>query len=344
MKLPDRFLSPAEAARRLGVSPKALRLYERAGLVEPGRTAAGWRAYGPTEMARAAEVAALRALGLSLAETARVLAGDCGGLEPALAAHQAQLEAQAKDLAGAIAKVRDLRGGLARGEAPGLAELARLRRPAAAPCVAFDLPWPWGGERFELCEIEPITFIVGSLGSGKTRLARRLAEALPAAGFLGPERLEEDETALKARLAADPESQARVEAALAWLSEEGAERSAALVVLLCAVEDGGSGALVVDMVEDGLGEATQEALIAWLRRRGPGARPLFLMTRSSAVLDPSEVGPGEAIILCPANHSPPVLVTPRPGAPGFEALTMCLAPPEVRARTRGMVAWRPEAA
>ena len=62
-----RGLSASEAAMRLGVSAKALRLYERQGLVTPGRTVAGYRAYGPDDLARAAEVAALRALGLSLA-------------------------------------------------------------------------------------------------------------------------------------------------------------------------------------------------------------------------------------------------------------------------------------
>jgi DNA-binding transcriptional MerR regulator len=82
------FLNPSEAAKRLGVSAKALRLYEQRGLIAPIRTDAGWRAYGPAEMARAAEIVALRALGLSLAQVARVLAGDSQELEPALAAHQ----------------------------------------------------------------------------------------------------------------------------------------------------------------------------------------------------------------------------------------------------------------
>ena len=56
------FLNPSTAARQLGVSAKALRLYEQHGLIIPGRTAAGWRAYGPDEMARAAEIVTLRAL------------------------------------------------------------------------------------------------------------------------------------------------------------------------------------------------------------------------------------------------------------------------------------------
>ncbi|HEX5380333.1 MAG TPA: MerR family transcriptional regulator, partial [Phenylobacterium sp.] len=118
------FLSPSEAARRLGVSAKALRLYEQRGLVAPVRTGAGWRAYGPDEMARAAEIASLRALGLSLAAVARVLAGDPQSLEPALAAHQASLEGQVRQLAGAVEKVRGLRADLARGQAPGAGDLA----------------------------------------------------------------------------------------------------------------------------------------------------------------------------------------------------------------------------
>ena len=68
MRSSIRFLSPSEAAKRLGVSTKALRLYEQRGLVAPGRTAAGWRAYGPEQMAQAGEIVALRRLGLSLAQ------------------------------------------------------------------------------------------------------------------------------------------------------------------------------------------------------------------------------------------------------------------------------------
>jgi hypothetical protein len=102
--------------------------------------------------------------------------------------------------------------------------------------------------------------------------------------------------------------------------------------------------MVVDMLEQGLDQATQEALIAHLRRRGPQARPLFCLTRSSAILDLDCVGPNEAIILCPANHSPPTRVEPYRGMPGYEAVATCLASPEVRARTEGVIAWRPQVA
>ncbi len=344
MDSPAPFLSPSEAARQLGVSPKALRLYEQRGLVAPVCTGAGWRAYGPGEMARAAEVVALRALGLSLAQIARVLEGDPTGLEAALATHQTALEGQLLQLAGTVEKVHGLRAGLNQGQAPAAGELVRLLDPATDPCAAFDLPWPWGGERFELRGIRPLTYIIGPLGSGKTRLAQRLAEALPGAVFLGLERLADGGMAMRMQLGADSALASRVDQILAWLVEDDATASAALTALLSGLEADGPAVLVIDMVEQGLDGATQEALIAHLRRRGPGRRPLFLLTRSSSILDLEAVGANEAIILCPANHSPPTLVASRPGAPGYEAVATCLASPEVRARTEGILALRPQVA
>jgi DNA-binding transcriptional MerR regulator len=328
------FLYPSEAARRLGVSAKALRLYEQRGLVNPVRTSAGWRAYGPAEMGRAREVVVLRALGLSLAQVSRVLEGVAQDLEPALAAHQAALEGQAWRLAEVVEKVRAARAALARGEQPSPAELTALL--GEGPSVAFDLPWPWGGERFELRDIRGLNYIIGPLGSGKTRLAKSIAQALPDAAFLDLER--------QAQVTVDPGLEARVEKAMAWFAEEGATQTAALADLLRHLEARQPAVLVVDMVEQGLDEQTQEALIAHLRRRGATARPLFLMTRSSAILDLAAMGADEAIILCPANHSPPSRVTPHPGAPGYEAVATCLASPAVRARTEGMTAVLPGAA
>lgn len=326
-----RFLNPAEAARRLGVSAKALRLYEQRGLLTPARTEAGWRSYGPDEMARGAEIAALRTLGLSLAQVARVLQGDAAGLEPALAAHQALLEGRVRQLGDTVEKVRGLRADLARGRAPGAGELARLLKPAEGLCIAFELPWPWGGERFELRDIRPLNYIVGPLGSGKTRLAMRLAETIPGAAFLGLDRTASPGAALAPAVAE----------ALAWLAEDGATASDALVALLARLAAEGPSALVVDLVEQGLDHATQQALIAHLRRRGAGGRPLFMLTRSCVILDLAAVGDDESIILCPANHSPPTLVAPYPGCAGYEAVATCLATPEVRARTEGVMAWRP---
>lgn len=337
----DEFLNASEAACRLGVSAKALRLYEQRGMLAPVRSAAGWRAYGPGEMERAAEIAALRALGFSLAQIARVLKGEAKGLGPALASHQAALEARLLQLSDTLARVRDLRDDLARGQAPTASELAGALSSGTTPGIAFDLPWPWGGERFELSAIRPLTYIIGPLGSGKTRLARRLAETVPGAAFLGLDRLAESSVA---KVAADAVLKARVDERLAWLIEDGATGSDALTALLGGLEAEGPAVLVVDMIEQGLDQTTQEAVIAMLRRRGPAGRPLFLLTRSSAILDLAVLGPDEAILFCPANHSPPMLVAPHPGAPGYEGVATCLASPAVRARTEGVIAWRPQVA
>lgn len=321
----DRFLNASDAARRLGISTKALRLYEQRGLLAPVRSDAGWRAYGPQDLERASEVVALRGLGFSLTQVARILNGDASGLEPALAAHQATLEARLDEVVAALDGVRALRGDLARGGAPSAADLARALAPTAGLQVAFDLPRPWGGEPFELRDIRPLTYITGPLGSGKTRLAVRIAEEITGV-FLGLDR------------AVDLAFQSKIEPTVGLLIQDGATDTPALRALLTGLES--STPVVVDLVEQGLDKATQEALIAHLRRRGPGAPPLFVMTRSSSILDLDALGPEETVLFCPANHAPPFRVAPYPGTPGYEALASCLAPPEVRARTEGVTAVR----
>ncbi len=286
-----RSLRPAEAARRLGTSAKALRIYERHGLLAPARDAAGWRAYAPADMARAARIVALRGLGMGLARIGQALEGQAQQAM-ALADQQAAVQAELHRLTLAAQRLRD----------------ARTIGPAGGP--AFALPWPWDGERFELPPARPLTWITGPLGSGKTRLALAIAAALPGATWLGLDRRE-------ARTPGDALAQLRAQLAAP-----------------------GPGACVVDLVEDGLDAATQTALAAWLRRRGPAARPLFLMTRSGAMLDLALAGPDETVLFCPANHAPPLQVPPCPGAPGYEAMASCLASPAVRARTAGPVAVR----
>jgi len=289
-------------------------------------------------MARAQEIVELRALGLSLSEVARVFEGDAQTLERTLVAHEASLADRVRQLTEAVTKVRRLRADLSHGEVPAPRQLISLLKAAPQISVAFDLPWPWGGERFELTDIRPLNYIIGPLGCGKTRLAKRMAESLPDAAFLGLDRLADGGVGTRASLDADPALKSRVDESLAKLVADGGKESAALVALLVALQSESPAILVIDMLEQGLEEATQEALIASLRRRGPNARPLFILTRSSAILDLDHVGADEAIILCPANHSPPSRVAPYPGALGYEAVATCLAVPEVRARTEGMIA------
>jgi hypothetical protein len=90
-----------------------------------------------------------------------------------------------------------------------------------------------------------------------------------------------------------------------WLAGEGAVQTGALLALVVALETMSPGILVIDMIEEGLCEATQRALMAFLRVRPGQKRALFLMTRSSSILDLDLAGPDEAVIYCPANHGMP---------------------------------------
>ncbi|MGF7149512.1 DNA-binding transcriptional MerR regulator [Sphingomonas zeicaulis] len=315
-----RNLTAAQAAAQLGVSAKALRIYERHGLIRPGRSAAGWRLYDADAMARAGEVVALRRLGLGLARIAAVLAGAPNALDAALAAQAARLGAEAGAVDAALRRLRADDGAV------------------ASSGMGFALPWPWDGECFDPGTPPALGFITGPLGSGKTRLAMRLAEALPDAAFLGLDRLADPDAAR--RLAADPVLAGKVEYALTRLEADGARRSPALRTLMVALEAAAPAALVVDLVEEGLDADTQRALIAHLRRRPQPARRLWLMTRSTAILNLAEVGADEPILYCPANHAPPFRAAACSGGHGHEALATCLAAPEVRMRTAGVIAVR----
>lgn len=75
-------LNAAECARRTGLTVRALRVYERAGLLKPPRSPNGWRLYGPAEIERLNIITALKGFGLTLAQIRKSF----GSSPPALAA------------------------------------------------------------------------------------------------------------------------------------------------------------------------------------------------------------------------------------------------------------------
>jgi len=86
-----------EAARRVGVSAAALRLYEKRGLLPTAtRTASGYRQYAEEDLQRARLVARARRMGLSLAQIAQAIEGHC--LHRLLRAHVEQLEREGRRL------------------------------------------------------------------------------------------------------------------------------------------------------------------------------------------------------------------------------------------------------
>jgi DNA-binding transcriptional MerR regulator len=64
----DHWLTPAECAKRTGLTVKALRVYERYGLLTAKRGQNGWRYYGLMELERLNTIIVLKSLGMTLAQ------------------------------------------------------------------------------------------------------------------------------------------------------------------------------------------------------------------------------------------------------------------------------------
>jgi DNA-binding transcriptional MerR regulator len=66
-------LNATECARRTGLTVRALRVYERHGLIEPTRSGKGWRLYGPKELGRINVIVTLKTFGMTLAQIRSLL-------------------------------------------------------------------------------------------------------------------------------------------------------------------------------------------------------------------------------------------------------------------------------
>ncbi|GAC1607786.1 MAG: Cd(II)/Pb(II)-responsive transcriptional regulator [Mycobacteriales bacterium] len=105
-----------DLAARAGVTTKALRFYEQAGVLPgPARTPSGYRDYDDTALARLRFVKAAQAAGLSLAEIVQVVAvreaqgPPCGHVTALLDGHAADLDTRIAELTAARAEVERLR-------------------------------------------------------------------------------------------------------------------------------------------------------------------------------------------------------------------------------------------
>jgi len=129
------YLSPSETARRLGVSVRALRVYERKGMVRPVRTASGWRVYGARDIERLHQVLTLKSLGLSLARITEVLGGRAADLSALLALQEDVLAARINDLERARKAVRTARTTIVRDGRLSLEDLIDLVRETTVPTM-----------------------------------------------------------------------------------------------------------------------------------------------------------------------------------------------------------------
>jgi DNA-binding transcriptional MerR regulator len=168
----EQWYLPAEMARRLGVSPKALRVYERAGLVSPLRTAAGWRAYGPVQAARLHQILALKSLGLSLKRIGELLAGRLASLDAVLAVQQGALELQQTETRQALALLAAARARLAEHGALSADDLTQLTKETVMnDKLRTDAEWK---EAFEpLIEKHYAQAEIAALGARKLEAYKR---------------------------------------------------------------------------------------------------------------------------------------------------------------------------
>jgi len=133
-----RWLGPGDLARQASISIKALRVYEKAGLLTPERREGGWRLYGPEHVARLHQVLALKALGLSLKDIRETLERDdlaIGQIMTLQALRLARTIGAARDQ---LKRVQQARDQLANeGHVPDALLLALARDLAPAPALAL---------------------------------------------------------------------------------------------------------------------------------------------------------------------------------------------------------------
>ncbi len=121
----DRLLGIGEFARRSRLSVKALRLYERHGLLRPARVdeANGYRRYHEDQLTDARLVALLRRLDMPLAAVARIVAADEGERADLVSAYWSGVEERVAVQRGLAAHLRVVLSG-----GRGLSEMYRIEQ------------------------------------------------------------------------------------------------------------------------------------------------------------------------------------------------------------------------
>ena len=122
------WLTAAQCAERTGVTVRALRLYEQAGLIRPRRNGKNWRLYGTGEMARLTEILALKRLGLSLQRIADLMAGHATDLDLMLTIQTIALQGKLQRLQQSLAMVEALRAKTAAGTLLSVDDLVKLAK------------------------------------------------------------------------------------------------------------------------------------------------------------------------------------------------------------------------
>jgi DNA-binding transcriptional MerR regulator len=121
-------LTALECSQRIGLSIRALRLYEQHGLISPPRTAKRWRLYGSREIARLNEILALKALGLGLSSITKILCGHPVDLTRMLSLQQGALKEARSRAEQGLHVIEKLQQKLASGASASIDDLMKLAK------------------------------------------------------------------------------------------------------------------------------------------------------------------------------------------------------------------------
>ena len=127
----------ADIARRFGITIKALRHYEEAGLISPVRDGNGWRTYGHAECARLHLIVLLRKLSMPVARIKAMLDNSHPDTDAALALQEQALIDQRAEADVALELVRAARARIADGGTLDRDALAALARRGAATGIRW---------------------------------------------------------------------------------------------------------------------------------------------------------------------------------------------------------------
>lgn len=131
-------LTAKECAARIGLTVRGLRLYESRGLISPRRTAKSWRLYGTAEISRLHEILALKRMGLSLAQIAKLLEGRAIDLDRTLAVQQSAIQQLRSRADQGLALVSAARSKLSAGGSLSVADLIALAKETNPAEASFD--------------------------------------------------------------------------------------------------------------------------------------------------------------------------------------------------------------
>ena len=123
-KTKEQTFTASECSQRTGLTVKALRVYEREGLLKPKRSLKEWRVYDASDLTRLGEITALRALGLKLSAIAQLLRGKKSDISHVLELQQSELLQRRMQIDQGLSLIATFRKRTATGEILSINDLA----------------------------------------------------------------------------------------------------------------------------------------------------------------------------------------------------------------------------